>query len=104
MTLASICVEPQHIGCKVKLQGEVAGECVAIIERQIMESTQGQSDVEVDLSGVSMMDFVGLLAMLKVKRRASCMLRFTNHSPAVLRTLEAAGKLQVGQFSGLRAA
>lgn len=81
----------EHDGiCRVLLDGEVTIYSVGDLRPNLLSAILEHAETEVDLSAVDEMDSAGLQLMLMSKRCEGRIVRFTNHSAAVLRVLELA--------------
>ena len=75
---------------RVALTGELTIYSAAEVKAGLAEAMAVASEIEVDLSGVTEMDTAGLQLMLIAKRNPGKEVRFTNHTPAVLRLVDLA--------------
>lgn len=76
---------------RLEIKGELSIFTAADVRRQLLETLEHGTDVEVDLSDVTEMDSAGMQLMVAAKREAALrerQLRFTGHSPAVFDVLE----------------
>ncbi|MCG2577957.1 STAS domain-containing protein [Dechloromonas sp. XY25] len=77
--------------CKIAIEGDFTIFAAQAIKAQLLEAFNKGQEVEVDLSAVSEMDSAGLQLMVAAKREAAAQgktLRFIDHSPAVLNTMD----------------
>ena len=73
---------------RAAIDGEMTIYTVAVLKDEIERVLGGRGVLEIDLSAVSELDSAGLQLMLMAKRLPGKSVRFTAHSPAVLRMLE----------------
>lgn len=81
----------------VALKGDLDVYSVPELRRYLLERLQDGDELEVDLAEVSDIDTAGLQLMLLAKRVPGKTVRFSHHSPAVLRLIDLAN---VGQALG----
>ena len=75
----------------VRVDGEFNIYRAAELKTQLLEALVSDTELDLDLSGVSELDSAGLQLLLLLKRCAleqQRSLRFVNHSPAVVEVLD----------------
>ncbi|MFC4157902.1 STAS domain-containing protein [Chitinimonas lacunae] len=77
------------------LHGELGIYTVPTLRHQLLERLAAADSLEVDLTGVSDIDTAGLQLMLLAKRLPGKTVRFSHHSPPVLRLIALANVAQV---------